>query len=189
MKSKARKRPLYMFRKPWKFTGFWCIAVWILNCIMKRNVLWHTCGPMWLLKSNLLFLGGWKEEGFSQLQKNATYMNFKWKRFSVSSLFLELTLDQEPIFQLGLQSTTWQNCWVIGGGCGQNESSTRNILLPPCRTSWIQVTLLVCIPPPQLLEQLEKSETFHLKKINEIGTTCSIILLQCSSSRTIYVSK
>ena len=33
--------------------------------------------PMWLLKSNLLFLGGWKEEGFSQLQKNATYMNFK----------------------------------------------------------------------------------------------------------------
>ena len=177
-----------MFRKPWKFTGFWCIAVWILNCIMKRNVLWHTCGLCGCWNQICFFWEDGKRRAFSQLQKNATYMNFKWKRFSVSSLFLEITLDQEPIFQLGLQSTTWQNCWVIGGGCGQNESSTRNILLPPCRTSWIQVTLLVCIPPPQLLEQLEKSETFHLKKINEIGTTCSIILLQCSRS-TIYVSK
>ena len=187
MKSKARKRPLYVFRKPWKFTGFWCIAVWILNCIMKRNVLWHTCGLCGCWNQICFFWEDGKRRAFHSCKRMQLIWISNEKDLVCQVCFLEITLDHGPIFQLGLQSTTWQNCWVIGGGCGQNESSTRNILLPPCRTSWIQVTLLVCIPPPQLLEQLEKSETFHLKKINEIGTTCSIILLQCSRS-TIYVS-
>ena len=76
------------------------------------------------------------------------------------------TLDQGPVFHLTGQSTTLQNCCVMGGGWGQNESSTLKMLLPPWRTSWMQVTLRVWMPPPQVLEQVEKSETFHLELKN-----------------------
>jgi hypothetical protein len=56
---------------------------------------------------------------------------------------------------------TLQNCWVIGGGCGQKEWSTRRTLLWPWRTSWMQSTRLVCVPPPHDREHSPKSETFH----------------------------
>ena len=42
-----------------------------------------------------------------------------------------LTLDQGPVFHLTGQSTTLQNCCVMGGGWGQKESSTLKMLLPP----------------------------------------------------------
>ena len=36
--------------------------------------------PMWLLKSNLLFLGGWKEEGFFTVAKECNLYEFQMKK-------------------------------------------------------------------------------------------------------------
>ena len=54
------------------------------------------------------------------------------------------TFSQGVTLHLGLQSTTLQNCCVMGGGCGQNASSTLSTFPLPCRTSWMQFTERVC---------------------------------------------
>ena len=50
------------------------------------------------------------------------------------------TFSHGVTLHLGLQSTTLQNCCVMGGGCGQKASSTLRTFPLPCRTSWMQFT-------------------------------------------------
>ena len=57
-----------------------------------------------------------------------------------------------------------QNCCLMGGGCGHCISSTVKIFEPPWRTSCMQVTDRVWMPPPQDFEHTTKSVTFHLDK-------------------------
>ena len=57
------------------------------------------------------FFGRMERGGLFTVAKECNLYEFQMKkkmssRFGVSSLFLEITLDQGPIFQVGLQSTT-----------------------------------------------------------------------------------
>ena len=53
---------------------------------------------------------------------------------------MRLTFSHGVTLHLGPQSTTLQNCCVMGGGCGQKASSTLSTFPLPWRTSWMQFT-------------------------------------------------